>query len=191
MPRLKSISQGVLANCGVKKGGITNVFLLVPAALTASTWVNTVTADAETVIMTTATITVGEMIRLTFNNDNTAFHKQSQSDVGAQVDQSLFIAQDGIDDLKVDLLNALQSTCEIYAFIVYNDGSIFFVGREYDLTLGIPADVQIPKPLRLKGATDSGVGGGDSSKIIYEWAGISNFFARRTSLTLDNLIAKL
>lgn len=191
MPRLKSISQGVLSNCGVKRGGITDVFLLVPAALTAQTWVNTTTADAETVIMTTATITVGEMIRLTFNNDNTAFHKQTQTSVGGQVEQSLFLAQDGIDDLKVDLLNALQNTCEIYAFIVYNDGSVFFVGREYDLSLGTPADVQIPKPLRLKGATDSGVGGGDSSRVIYEWEGVSNFFARRTSLTLANLIAKL
>lgn len=191
MARLKTILQAAASSCGIKKGGITDVFLLEPAALTASTWVNTTTADAETVIMTTATITVGDMIHLTFNNDNTAFHKQSMADVGTQVDQSLFIAQDGIDDLKVDLLNALQSTCEIYAFVVYVDGSVMFVGREYDLSLGVPTDVQIPKPLRLKGATDSGVGGGDSSKVIYEFAGASNFFARRTSLTLANLIAKL
>jgi len=184
MARITDISQAGSAGCSTLTGGIKTVWLVDNLDISAFVCTELATKAEWSAVTLGAS---NKMFTWTFTNDNTAFANAVQANIRENVELTLFFNLNGITPEKIDNLNGLRAACGITAFIEYTSGTIVCFGRDYDVTSN--DNSEIPKPLELKGQILSGLGNGDSEKVVVELVGAAKYFPITTTLTAAALNA--
>lgn len=184
MARITDITQSASAGCSTLTAGIKTLWLVDNLDITSFTCTEVATKAEWTAVTLSG---ANKLFKWTFTNDNTAFYNQTQANVTENVEQSILINLNGIDAEKLDNLNGLKATCGLTAFIELTSGTILCCGRDYDYTANTNAEMA--KPLQLKGQVLSGLGNGDSEKVVVELVGASKIFQFTTTLSAAALTA--
>ena len=182
--RVTDISQAGSVGCSTLTGGIKKIWLVDNLDISSFTCTEVATKSEWSAVTLSA---VNKMFSWTFTNDNTAFANAIQANIRENVELTLFFNLNGITPEKIDNLNGLKAACGITAFIEYTSGTIICYGRDYDVTSN--ANSEIPKPLELKGQILSGLGNGDSEKVVVELVGSAKYFPITTTLSAAALDA--